>query len=214
MKKGQAHGPTARFTDIAGMKFGRLTAIRMTGYNHNSKQLWEFVCECGTKTVKVANTVRSDAAKGRIPACGCQQFAGNRRTHGKHGTHEYRVWKGMRQRCNDKNAINYANYGGRGIKVCHRWDDFDSFLPDMGKAPSEKHSIERKDNDKGYEPSNCRWATRPEQSRNKRDNHLVTFNGKTQCLKDWAIELGIRYHTLHSRINRSKWTIEKAFTTR
>jgi len=194
------------------MKFGRLTAIRMTGYNHNGKQLWEFSCECGKKSVKVANTVRSTVAKGGTPACGCQQFAGHRRTHGRHGTHEYRIWKGMRQRCNDKNAVNFHNYGGRGIRVCKQWDDFAVFLKDMGNAPSPNHTIERKENSKGYEPSNCRWASRTEQMMNTRANHLLTYKGRTMPITAWADEVGLTTDTLYRRIYRN-WPIAKALTT-
>jgi predicted nucleic acid-binding Zn-ribbon protein len=124
--------PNSRFKDIAGQSFGTLTAVRFVGYNESSKQLWEFSCSvCGHTKAKVANSVTT--GKG---GCGCRQFAGHRRTHGKHGTREYNVWKQMRQRCNNPNAIGYANYGGRGIRVCDRWEDFAAFLADMGPAPA------------------------------------------------------------------------------
>jgi predicted nucleic acid-binding Zn-ribbon protein len=199
--------PNSRFKDIAGQSFGTLTAVRFVGYNESSKQLWEFSCSvCGHTKAKVANSVTT--GKG---GCGCRQFAGHRRTHGKHGTREYNVWKQMRQRCNNPNAIGYANYGGRGIRVCDRWEDFAAFLADMGPAPSKAHSIERKDNGQGYEPGNCVWATRAEQSRNKRDNHLLTYQGRTQTVVDWAAEVGLTHDCLFKRI-RNGWPVHEALT--
>lgn len=212
MQKGQTHGPNARSADITGQTFGRLTAVRFVRMNHNSKQVWRFKCECGRTTEKVANTVMSDARRGHKPGCGCQQYAGGRRTHGMHGTREYFVWKGIKQRCLDKNSVSYHNYGGRGVTICDRWrEDFAAFLADMGPAPSRRHTVEREDNDKGYEPGNCRWATRGEQSRNKRDNRLLTFKGKTQTVTDWAAELGINKSTLFHRLDGG-WSAEQALT--
>ena len=193
--------PNARFVDITNQKFGRLTAIQLVGYTKHSKQLWEFYCDCGAVTTKAANTVVSDAKKGRSPGCGCKQFYGNRRTHGQHGTPEYIIWKGLRQRCNDTSHISYHNYGGRGIKVCARWDNFEAFLADMGPRPSPKHTIDRRENDGDYCPGNCFWATRKVQSRNKRTNRLLTHDGQTMTVTDWAAKLGIKRDTLFARLN-------------
>ena len=132
--------------------------------------------------------------------------------HGLHGIPEYEIWMAMKQRCYNKNHRHYANYGGRGITVCQQWlENFVTFLEDMGKRPTSKHTIERKDTDKGYDPDNCEWATRAVQSRNTRQNHWITFNGKTQCMTDWAHELGINLRTLSDRL-RSGWPTEKALS--
>jgi hypothetical protein len=212
MQKGKTYGPGPRSRDITGETFGRLTAICFVAMNHNHKQVWRFKCTCGTLTDKVANSAMSDAKKGRNPGCGCKQFAGNHRTHGLHGTYEYGVWKALRQRCFSKNQPGYKNYGGRGITVCERWEEFSAFLEDMGKAPSEKHSIDRIDNDGDYTPENCRWATRAEQRRNSRQLRMVTYRGKTQCLKDWATELGIKYSALYRRVVLREQPAELAFS--
>lgn len=115
----------------------------------------------------------------------------------------------MRQRCNCPTAHNYKHYGGKGIKICERWNDFANFLADMGHRPSPKHSIDRIDNTKGYEPGNCRWATQAEQVRNYCRTKFVTRDGVTLCLKDWAIKLGLQYSSFTARL-RKGWTFEEA----
>lgn len=137
----------------------------------------------------------------------------NRRTHGMSGTRTYRIWKIMIQRATNPNQINAKNYIGRGIKVCERWrHSFEAFLEDMGVCPSNKYSIDRfPNNDGNYEPSNCRWATAKEQARNSRSATMVTFNGKTQCIKDWAAEVGIGEGTIAVRL-RAGWDVERALT--
>lgn len=125
---------------------------------------------------------------------------------------EYRTWQDMKLRCTAKHRKDWKNYGGRGITICERWvESFDNFFADMGKRPSPKHQLDRRDNDGPYSPENCRWATKSEQMRNKRDTHMVTWNGRTQCLQAWANELGIDRDTLHIRLKR--WTVDQAFTT-
>ena len=127
--------------------------------------------------------------------------------HGKSGTHEHFVWKGINQRCNDTNN---PKYGGRGIRVCQRWMDFANFFADMGECP-EGFSIERIDNDGDYSPENCKWATVKEQANNRRTSNLVTYQGRTQTLTAWCGDLNLPISTIESRIKRG-WTPEKAFT--
>ncbi len=127
------------------------------------------------------------------------------------GTSTHVIWMTMRQRCRDTNAKDYARYGGRGIKVCERWESFENFLADMGERPAGM-SIERDDNDGDYTPDNCRWATRSEQQRNRRSNVLLTHDGVTLCVAEWAIRTGINRMTLHTRIDRG-WPTDKALTT-
>jgi hypothetical protein len=119
----------------------------------------------------------------------------------------------MFSRCSNPNNRFYHAYGGRGIVVCERWkSSFKNFLSDMGEAPSGK-SIERIDNNKGYCKSNCKWATRKEQQRNMRSNHLKTFDGETKCIAEWAEEFNIKPVTLWSRLYKYGWSIEKALLT-
>jgi hypothetical protein len=122
---------------------------------------------------------------------------------GKYRTKEYVAWCAIRSRCyNDKNP-GYKNYGGRGVIICEKWKyDFDSFLLDMGLAPTKQHSIERINNDGNYEPANCKWATPAEQSRNKRNNILVTYNGEELPLKTWCSKLNMTCQTASRYLNR------------
>lgn len=122
-----------------------------------------------------------------------------KRTHGMSRTAMYKRWRSMRNRCENPNAPVYKNYGGRGIRVCERWRDFELFAADMGPAPSGC-SIDRINNDGNYEPGNCRWATRADQNRNTRRVHLITHEGRTQCVADWALELGLSWTTARYRL--------------
>jgi len=127
------------------------------------------------------------------------------KTHGETGTRLYTTWKGMKYRCSNPRVDSYKNYGGRGISVCARWEDFSNFKKDMGEPP-EGMSIDRINNDAGYFPGNCRWATPEQQQRNRVNNTKLTFSGRTLCLVEWAAMTGIRPSTIGSRIKRG-WSI-------
>lgn len=118
----------------------------------------------------------------------------------------------MIQRCYDSNFPYYYRYGGRGITVCEQWrSSIENFYADMGPKPTRDHSLDRIDNDGNYSPENCRWATCKEQLRNTRANHLITYNGETLCITEWAEQLGMRPNALGLRIAKG-WTIERALT--
>lgn len=106
----------------------------------------------------------------------------------------------MRMRCNNPNVVGYERYGGRGIKVCDRWNDFDVFLKDVGRRPSLSHTLDRIDNDGDYEPSNCQWATAEQQRVNTRRTHRLTINGKTMIMREWEKESGVRRVTILRRL--------------
>lgn len=137
---------------------------------------------------------------------------GFQRTHGGNDTKEYKSWAKMLARCYNPNSTRYCDWGGRGIEVCVQWrHDFAQFLKDMGPKPTPKHQLERIDNDGNYEPGNCKWATVAEQARNRKSTILLTFNGKTQCAKDWAAEMGFPPMLVQKRI-RDGWSVERALT--
>ena len=131
--------------------------------------------------------------------------------HGKSKTPSYGIWRAMHDRCKNPKSHAWDLYGGRGITVCEEWGSFENFYADMGDVPAGM-SLDRKNNDKGYSPDNCRWASREEQGRNRRTNHHLTYQGKTQCIADWADELGMSPSTILSRVLGMGWTTERALT--
>lgn len=170
-----------------------------------------FQCRCGnTKELQIYRV-----NKGHIQSCGCLIGDRNkeRSTHNKSRTPEYETWHTMKERCLNENHKAYKLYGGRGITICDRWlKGFENFYEDMGNRPSSKYSLDRKNNEQGYNKENCRWATQKEQALNRRTNVVIEYNGKKQTMVEWSIELKMNYQTLRKRIFESKWTIEKAFT--
>lgn len=131
--------------------------------------------------------------------------------HGLQGTPEYRTWTHMRDRCNRPSDKSYSRYGGRGIKVCKKWNEsFMEFYKDIGKKPTKKHQLERINNNGNYEPANCKWSTPIEQANNRRSNKLFTYNGQTQTLAQWARQYNINSDKLRQRVNRYKWSLDKA----
>lgn len=193
----------------------RYTRLVVTARAPDSASKWHRVrwvvkCDCGESV----NVSQNNLLSGAVRSCGClkrDQTIKRNLTHGYSKQKIYMVWQGMIQRCTNPNSGHYQYYGGRGITVCERWrHSFENFLADMGLPPSARHSIDRyPNNDGNYEPSNCRWATPPQQRRNSRRIHLVTRDGVTLPLLDWNAETGL---PIASRIN-SGWSIEEAFST-
>lgn len=130
--------------------------------------------------------------------------------HGKSLSPVHKIWLGMRTRCSNPNARQYADYGGRGIKVCSRWDEFLVFEKDMGPRP-KGHTLERIDNDKDYTPENCKWATRKEQANNRRCNIKITYKGLTKTISQWSEETGLHRNTIDQRF-RLGWPARKIFS--
>lgn len=154
--------------DLSGMNFGRLAVMKRHGTNKHKKATWLCLCECGNEAVVITSKLRS----GHTKSCGCLQKERTSKASIGHGfsqeTTEYNIWAAMIQRCENTNCVDYDEYGGRGIKVCDEWKSFGNFISDMGERPSLKHTLERKNNDKGYCKNNCVWDNRTTQSRNQR----------------------------------------------
>lgn len=131
--------------------------------------------------------------------------------HGKSKSLTYSRWKSMRQRCMDEAHESYQRYGGAGVKVCERWNDFLIFLEDMGECPSKEMTLDRINNEKGYEPGNCRWISKANQNKNRSHCLMLTYGGETKTATDWAYEIGIKPDTLIKRI-RLGWSTERAIT--
>jgi hypothetical protein len=176
------------------------------------------VCDCGS----VRHYMAGDLTRTDRPtrSCGCNKSAAVRKARTKHGhtkhggewTPEYRTWAGIMGRCYTTSNKSYAEYGGAGILVCERWHDFANFLADMGPKPSLKHSIDRIDGTKGYEPGNCRWATTHQQANNVRTNVRLTLGGECRTIAEWSRHLNIPYSALRFRL-ASGWGVAEALTT-
>lgn len=202
----------SKYKDLTGQKFNRLTAIEYLG---NSK--WKCKCDCGNITIVDI----SNLTKGHTKSCGCYKrdysARGAKYNYRKYSRLFY-VWCKMRTRCYSPRDKSYADYGGRGITVCEEWDKsfeaFKNWAYANGydeKAEIGQCTLDRIDNNGNYEPSNCRWATWTEQANNRRSNHLLTYNGKTQNLTQWAKELGINYGTLSRRVKDYKDNFDLIF---
>lgn len=197
--------------DLVGQRFGRLIVIRKMDRDKWRNYLWLCECDCGRKKIIYGYNLRT----GRTKSCGClQKEMVTKHGHNQNGewSKTYNRWHSMIQRCTNTNNKRYKDYGGRGITVCHRWMKFENFLADMGETPPGLQ-IDRIKNDLGYSKENCRWVTSKEQQRNKRNNHLVTYERKTQCLSACAEEYNISFDTLWSRICKYHWSTERAITT-
>ena len=189
--------------DLIGKRYGRLEVIEEFGRDKIGNVLWKCKCDCGNETI-----VRSaDLNNGHSRSCGCLIADTTRRsmtTHGQRKTRLYRIWTNMKNRCFNKNYKNYKRYGAKGITVCDEWsgeNDFINFyMWAMSSGYKEYLTIDRIDNNEGYSPDNCRWATYEEQANNKTNNRLFRFNGETQTLSEWSKIYDINQSTLRSRI--------------
>lgn len=200
-----------------GQKFGRLTVVSASylpsGENH--AWYWNCKCDCG----KMVYGIRPRNLKnGNTKSCGCLQdeikkekFIGCKRTHGKSNTRLYGIWEKMKDRCERERCPAYKNYGGRGIKVCEEWHDFQTFYDwAMANGYQENLTIERINNDKGYYPDNCCWITREEQAKNKRNIRYVEMDGEKIPLKTACERFGVPYKAVHLRVTRYGMSIEEA----
>lgn len=211
-----AFEPMRKLTD---MRFGRLVARRATERRSGNNIVWECICDCGT----VAHVASYSLLSGATQSCGClhreitSKAAIARTLHGHAAndtlTPEYAAWCNAKHRCFNQANHAFGNYGGRGVTMCDRWrDSFENFYADMGPRPSPMHSIDRFPNNNGnYEPGNCRWATKKEQAVNRRGNRLLTYNGLTLTLSEWARRININHQTLQMRL-AAGWTEADAIT--
>lgn len=196
---------------LLGQTFGRLTVVSFSNTDNNRNAVWNCVCECGSDKTVMGAALRG----GRTQSCGClrkETTAARRRKHGLASCRTYKIWRGMWTRCTNPNSKSKTRYIDRGISVCDRWRKFENFFSDMGHAP-EGLQIDRIDNDKGYSPENCRWATRIENVNNRECNVKLTYDGITKTVNEWARELKMSDRTLRSRLNQLGFTVEQALTT-
>lgn len=180
------------FLDLYGKRINMLTAIRPVQFK--ICYYWLCKCDCGAEAIISASVL----SYGKQQSCGCLRRV---KKHEMYGSPTYTSWDSMIQRCTNPKSPGYEYYGGRGIKIFPPWMDFMKFHADMGTRPSVNYSIDRINSDGNYEPGNCRWATKQEQSSNRRANRFITAFGKTQTETEWSAELGIPSTTI---VNRRK----------
>jgi hypothetical protein len=203
----------SRTIDITGQRFGRWNVLSRARNTPKGQAQWLCRCDCGTESILAGATLRT----GHSRSCGCLKREMNIKRSTKHGhatngiSPTYHSWNGMLSRCTNPSHHSYADYGERGIDVCPRWFQFQNFLADMGEKPHGT-SLERKDNSLGYSPENCYWATATQQARNKRNNRILSLNGESHTLAEWAERLAMHPATLSDRLQRG-WSDEKAITT-
>jgi hypothetical protein len=200
-----------RFIDLTDEQFGRLRVLRVVARNKHNQLMWECECECGVTCLALGFVLR----RGEKQSCGClkrEAIASVNLSHGMTRTPIYAIYRSMMQRCYDQNSTAYNRYGARGINVCEKWQTFEGFYEDMGDKP-EGMSLERKDNDGDYCPENVVWAGWKAQANNRRSNRILEHRGKSQTLTQWADEINMKPQTLHARIFRYGWPVEKALET-
>lgn len=183
--------------DLHGRQFGFLRAIQRVNVPGARNAMWQCICSCGNFSVVAASNLISGCTK----SCGCHAkrtaaklLRGNthKQTHGMTGTPEYQAWTKLKLRCYDPNNHKYKDYGARGISVCGEWrESFEAFFKDMGRRPSARHSIGRRNNDGDYEPNNCSWETSKQQMRNARFNNIITIDNISMCVAEWCEALGV-----------------------
>lgn len=197
--------PTGKtFRNLTGMRFGRI--VVQAYYGKKSRvgyRNYYYTCRCDCGTVKLIQ--KGGLISGGVVSCGCKKYR-----HGKTGSAAYRIWNHMLGRCYNPTDGNYKRYGGRGITVCDRWKEFTNFYADMGDPPAGL-SIERRDNNLGYSPDNCLWASRTAQARNRRTTRLITHNGMTMCVTEWEDHFGMKRNIIGNRLAHG-WSVERAMT--
>lgn len=203
----------AHIDAMIGARFGNLVCIEILRTRREfTKALC--LCDCGAKKKVWPGHLRSGATK----SCGCEQMTAVKAGNLKHGharsnrkSSEYRIWYSIKDRCLNARSTAFVDYGGRGITICDRWrDSFPAFLEDMGPRPRGM-TIDREDNEKGYGPQNCRWATYTQQARNKRSNRIVSLFGEQISLAEAVARYGAKYNRTRDRLNRG-WSLERALT--
>lgn len=198
-----------RFKDRQGERFNFLIVMEYAGKKYGN-HLWFCKCDCGNIKIFQINQLISNNTK----SCGCQRknlLSKIRTKHGFYGTPEYSSFLSAKGRCNNLNNKDYLNYGGRGIEF--KFNSFEEFYHELGDKPEPKnlYSVERIDNLGHYEKENVKWETQKNQSRNRRNNLLLTYKLETKSLIEWAEIYNINQNTLSKRINKYKWCIDCAF---
>lgn len=198
--------------EMKNKRFGRLLVISRHGSDKRNNATWLCQCDCGNTSI----VSTAGLNKGHTNSCGCihrERMANLTKTHGQSHSKAWNSWMKAKDRCFNSKHIAFHKYGGAGISMCDRWkNSFESFYADMGDPPTSTHSLDRIDNSKGYEPENCRWASKKQQSDNSSWPRLITFRGETKNLSEWSKSLGMDINSVRTRIKILGWSVERALT--
>lgn len=199
----------SKMKNLTGFRFNKLTVIErdLSQQKGRVRTKWLCKCDCGN----IISVVSTDLLRGHTQSCGCYhksqasksltEIKSRSPNFHKSKTRAYRIWHGMMRRCNNPKAKFYFYYGGRGIKVCKRWHEYDAFLADMGE-PGQQDTLDRIDSNGDYCPKNCRWATMQEQCNNRRGNLIIWYNGKKYSGSQFAKEFDIPYYYVRALYKR------------
>lgn len=198
-----------KLIDLTGQRFGRLVVVKRADNSADGRARWLCKCDCGQSKTVLGEHLK----KGRTKSCGCAKSESSSKRFKKHGGRNsklYRIWSNMKDRCNNPDCKAYSDYGGRGIKVCKEWlDDFSAFQKwALANGYKEGLTIDRKNNNKGYSPDNCRWVDRKIQGNNKRNCRYITYKGQRKTVAEWSDITGIPHDTLLYRLNHG-WETER-----
>lgn len=203
---------------LTGQRFHSLTVIgfshRRYSPNGTAKYIWNCSCDCG----KIVGVDGYKLRHGHTKSCGCQKIVtlkNRNTTHAMAGSKPhpmYTCWLNIKNRCNNPNNISYPWYGGKGIKVCDRWEVFGNFRDDMMSGWKEGLEIDRIDGTRDYEPGNCRWVNHHEQLRNYSRNHWLELDGVKKTICDWSAHLGGGHSMVRDRLEYG-WDLRRALTT-
>ncbi len=198
--------------DMTGLVISRLTVVSRAPNSWQGNAQWNCVCACGMSVVVTGGNLRAGSTK----SCGClirELRAGGYPQHAMCDSKEYSSYHSMKQRCCNPSNDAYSYYGGRGIVICSRWlESFENFFEDMGPIPGDGFSIDRIDNNGNYEPKNCKWATKLEQSQNTRATRNITIGGASHCISEWSRLVGLSLPAIYDRVKRGmSW--QEAITT-
>jgi len=197
---------------IVGKKFRDLIVLSQEKRNKYNQPMVKCKCKCGN--IFVTRQTYLTRKKKSISHCRACTAVHNFTTHNMSKTRIYQCWKDMKARCDNIKNAQYKDYGGRNITYNSRWENFENFYDDMIDTYKEHLTLDRIDVNKNYCKENCRWISKKIQNRNKRNNRVITYNGVSKPLVTWAEDLNISVQTLHSRLNKLDWPVERALTTR
>lgn len=201
-------GNDKRRKDLKNKKSGEITFLEVAGIGTYRDIMWKCRCSCGNEIILSGKQYM------KVLHCGCLK------EESKTKSRIYKIWRGMKSRCSkeDTGTNSWEEYGGRGIRVCQEWDNEETGFENFKKWSYENGyedtlTIDRIDVNKNYSPNNCKWATLKEQGRNKRNNRMIEYKGEVKCLSEWSDIFNIKSSTISKRIDKYKWSVDKALTT-